>query len=271
MKKTETTLALDTARQTARNGSSYWRARDLQVCLQYEEWRNFDAVIGKAMTACENSGAEKCNHFVETTKMVTIGSDAQRTAKDYFLSRYACYLVAMNGDPSKPHIAAAQTYFAVQTRRQEQTDSLTEQEKRIHLRARVKDANKHLTCAAKAVGVQQYGLFHDAGYRGLYGMGLSAIKQRKRLAKKDDLLDHSGRAELAANEFRITQTEQALKKDSVRGQKRAEETHHRVGAKVRRTIAELGGTMPENLPPEPSIKKLSAAQRKALRAKREGE
>ncbi len=267
MENTETALALDTARQTAKNGVDYFRARDLQVCLQYEEWRNFEAVIAKAMTACANSGAQISNHFVETTKMVTIGSDAQRTAKDYFLSIYACYLIAMNGDPSKPHIAEAQTYFAVQTRRQEQTDALTEQGKRLQLRARVKDANKHLTGAAKAAGVHAYGLFHDAGYRGLYGMGLSAVKQHKRLATKDDLLDHSGRAELAANEFRITQTEQALKKDDVRGQRRAEETHHRVGAKVRRTIAELGGTLPEDLPPEPSIKKLTAKKRKALREK----
>ena len=266
MENNAITAKLDNARRQAKSGAEFWRAREIQAALGYDEWRNFEAVVKKACMACETVGADPGNHFVETNRMVEIGSGAKRQERDYFLSRYACYLIAMNGNPAKTQIAVAQTYFAVQTFRQEQLDSLSYEEKRIYLRDRVRDANKHLNGAAKAAGVQNYALFHDAGYRGLYGMGLRDIRDAKGMSRKDDLLDRAGRSELAANEFRITQTEEALERDRIRGHEAACDTHNRVGRKVRATIRELGGTLPERLPPEPSIKKLKAKRAKRLKA-----
>jgi DNA-damage-inducible protein D len=247
--------AFDSIKKTSPTGTEYWMARDLQVVLEYTKWESFDDVIQKAKMACEGAGVTVENQFLPSEKMVQIGSGAQRAVTDYFLSRYACYLIAMNGDSTKHPIGAAQNYFAIQTRRQEQNDAQRQIEKRVELRDRVTNANKALNSAAKNAGVQQYGLFHDAGYRGLYGMGVAEIKLRKKI--DGDLLDHAGRAELAANEFRITQTEQKLVREKITGQQNAIHTHKAVGSEVRATIKKIGGTMPEDLPAEQSLKKLT--------------
>lgn len=255
-------VELDRQKNFDSRGNEYWRARDLQMVLGYAEWRNFIEVVEKARSACETLGVDPSNQFVATTKKVRIGSGVALEVEDFFLSRYAAYLVAMNGDPRKEAIAKAQSYFAVQTIRQEESDQLSEEERRIQLRARVKDANKKLNSAAKGAGVINYAFFHDAGYRGLYGMSLASVKRRKKIDAKDDLLDCAGRVELAANEFRITQTEARLKREHVRGQDAASTVHNEVGKKVRKAIRDIGGTMPEELPTEIAIKKLVAAKKK---------
>jgi DNA-damage-inducible protein D len=250
--------ALDKNRKLTRQGGEYWMGREIQPLLGYTTWENFRNVIKKAMMSCESVGGAVDNHFRETTKVVRIGSGAEGERQDYFLSRYACYLIAMNGDSNKPEVARAQTYFSVQTRRQELEDQLTDDQKRLLLRDRVRTANNHLNGAAKRVGVQNYALFHDAGYRGLYDIGVGDLKQRKGISTKEDLLDCAGREELAANEFRITQTEARLSREQIRGQRAAEDTHQEVGKEVRTTIAKLGGTMPEDLPRERNIKQLTS-------------
>jgi DNA-damage-inducible protein D len=250
-------VTLDQIKKMAPNGSEYWMARDLQAPLGYERWEDFESVIKKAQMSCESMGIEPNNHFHLTGKMVSIGSGAKREVIDFYISRYAAYLIAMNGNPKLPQIAAAQNYFAVQTRRQELNEaSDLDSSKRLELRKRVKDANKHLNDAAKKAGVQNYGLFHEAGYRGLYGIGLKEIKAKKGINAKEQLLDRAGRAELAANEFRITQAEEVLTKDEVKDENRARQVHHKVGKIVRDTIKEIGGTMPEDLPAEQPIKLL---------------
>jgi DNA-damage-inducible protein D len=250
---------LNSVKRTAINGAEYWMARDILRPLGYLTWESFAKVIERAKLACESAGTSPSNHFRDTTKKVEIGSGALSERADCYLSRYACYLVAMNGDTRKAEIGIAQTYFAVQTRRQELQDQSTSLEKRLELRQRVAVANIALGSAAKAAGVQRYGLFQDAGYRGLYGMGLGDIKKRKNI--EGDLLDHAGRVELAANEFRITQTEQKIVNEHVQGEQNAVITHKTVAAEVRATIKKLGGTMPEDLSPEPSLKKLIQAKK----------
>jgi len=247
---------LEEIKKTSKNGGHYWMGREIQQVLGYDKWDKFENVIKKAMMACESSGEAPNNHFLQTGKMVDIGSGAQRETKDYFLTRYACYLVSMNGDTNKPEIGYAQTYFAVQTRKQEIQDQLTADKRRILLRVRVKDANKSLNSTAKKTGVQRYAIFQDAGYKGLYEMGLAEIKKKKGIPKKEHLLDRAGRTELAANEFRITQTEDKLIRDNINSEKQAINTHREVGEEVRKTISKLGGVMPEDLPPEEPIKKL---------------
>jgi DNA-damage-inducible protein D len=250
-------------------GTSYWFARELMEVLDYREWRDFREVIERAKTSCEKAGNYSVDHFVPMLEMVAIGSGAKRERENFGLSKYACYLIAMNGDPSKPEIANAQAYFTEKTYLQEQQESLTESERRLLIRNRVKDANRKLSGAAKESGVRSkmFGVFHDAGYQGLYG-GLRSeeVKKRKKIDPKDDLLDCMGRAELAANEFRITQTEQTLTKQEIKGEQRAINTHLAIGKKVRATMKELGNPLPEDLPSEPSIKKLAAA--KARESKR---
>jgi DNA-damage-inducible protein D len=229
-------------------------------------------VIDKAMQACEQSGQPLADHFADLRKMVGLGSGAQRQVEDVRLSRYACYLIVQNGDPSKAVIANGQTYFALQTRRQELADSakfakLSEDEKRLAIRNELAEHNKYLAAAAKDAGVEtqlDYAIFQDHGYKGLYGgLGAKDIHARKGLKKSQKILDHMGSTELAANLFRATQAEEKLKRDQVSGKQQANQTHLEVGKKVRQTIAELGGTMPEALPtPEQSIAQVKSSQKK---------
>lgn len=247
---------LEACKKLTKKADEYWMARDIQPVLGYDKWDNFKQVIERAKEAGRNSKVEIKYHFLDVGKMITAGKGALREREDCYLTRYACYLIAMNGDPKKPEIGSAQTYFAVQARRQELTDLSLNDEKRMELRDRVTEAVKHLNSTAKGAGVINYAFFHDAGYRGLYGMGLQAIKLKKRISQKENLFDRAGRVELAANEFRMTQTEERLKKEQVRDGGRAQTIHHEVGQKVRETIKSIGGTMPENLPAEPSLKTL---------------
>lgn len=248
----------------------FWYARELQEVLEYTDWRNFNKVINKAKESCENSKNNTLDHFVEVDKMVRIGSGAEREIKDIILSRYACYLIVQNGDPKKETIALGQTYFAVQTRKQElseQFTELTEDKKRLAIRNELREHNKNLAEAAKDAGVethQEYAVFQNYGYMGLYGgMKANDIHKVKGLKPNDKILDHMGSTELAANLFRATQTEEKLRREKIQGKENANKTHFEVGKKVRQTIEELGGTMPENLPnPEKSIKQIEKEQNK---------
>lgn len=259
-------------RQLDEAGNEFWSARQLSKVLEYSEYRHFLPVIGKAREACQNSGHSIANHFEDILEMVEIGSGAQRKIEDVRLSRYACYLIVQNGDPSKPVIANGQTYFALQTRRQELEDSakfaqLSEDEKRLAIRNELAEHNKYLAAAAKDAGVEtplDYAIFQDHGYKGLYGgLGAKDIHARKGLKKSQKILDHMGSTELAANLFRATQAEEKLRRDQVHGKRQANQTHFEVGQKVRQTIKELGGTMPEALPkPEQSIKQIESGKKK---------
>ncbi len=250
------------------DGAEYWSSRDFAQVLGYNDYRNFDDVIAKAKLACFNSGFDIDDHFGEVTEMVKIGSGAARPIKTVLMSRYACYLTIQNADPKKDIVAQGQTYFAIQTRRQELEDARTEEERRLLLRQEIRRHNVQLVDAAKGAGVVEpvdYAIFQNHGYAGLYG-GLEAgdIHHRKGLKKSQKILDHMGSAELAANYFRATQTEEKLRRDKVVGKEAANLTHREVGAKIRQTIKELGGTMPENLPAVESIKKLETKRRKKL-------
>ncbi len=254
---------LNALRRISPRGKPFWMGREIMEVLDYKDWRDFREVIERAKTSCEMAGHFSAHQFVLMPEMVSIGSGAQRERENFALSQYACYLIAMNGDPSKPEIADAQAYFTEQTYLQEQQNLLTESERRLVIRDRVKDANRKLSGAAKVSGVRNkmFGVFHDAGYKGLYGgLGAEAVKTRKKIDPKDNILDCMGRAELAANEFRITQTEQTLTNKGIKGEQKAIDTHMNIGKKVRATMKELGNTLPENLPAEPSIKKLAASK-----------
>lgn len=265
------------ARQVDEDGNEFWFARDLAPLLDYQDWRNFMQVVEKARLACQTSGREVDDHFGDITRMVGIGSGAKREIADVRLSRYACYLIVQNGDPSKPVIANGQTYFAMQARRQELNDSekfarLSEDEKRLAIRNELAEHNKHLAAAAKDAGVDtplDYAIFQDHGYKGLYGgMGAKDIHARKGLKKSQKILDHMGSTELAANLFRATQAEEKLKRDNIASKQNANQAHYEVGQKVRQTIQELGGTMPENLPvPEHSVKQIESAKKKLEKKK----
>lgn len=253
-------------------GQEYWLARELQNILEYTEWRNFVKVIDKAKIACHNSGIDINQHFVDVNKSSPMPNGGIRSIDDIQLSRYACYLIMQNGDPRKEIIAIGQTYFAVKTRQQELIDNyeqLTEDQKRLAIRQEMKRHNTALAEAAHNAGVIEpldYAVFQNYGYMGLYG-GLKAqdIKQRKGLKKSQDILDHMGSTELAANLFRATQTEEKLRRDNVQGKYEANMTHYNVGVKVRQTIKDLGGTMPENLPTPPkSIQQIEKEQKKLL-------
>jgi len=262
----------DSIRHVDVDGNEFWLARPLAKVLDYSEYRHFLPVLERAREACRNSGQVALDHFEDILEMVGIGSGARRELPDVRLSRYACYLIVQNGDPGKPVIANGQTYFAMQTRRQELTDDakfaqLSEDDKRLAIRNELATHNKYLAAAAKDAGVEtslDYAIFQDHGYRGLYG-GLSAkdIHARKGLKKSQKILDHMGSTELAANLFRATQAEEKLKREQVRGKQRANQTHFEVGQKVRETIKELGGTMPEALPtPTTGVGKLVSAKKK---------
>ncbi|MDD5141717.1 MAG: DNA damage-inducible protein D [Verrucomicrobiales bacterium] len=259
-------------KRVSAEGNEFWSARDLARVLEYTDFRNFVTVIAKAREACASSGHAASDHFVEFNEMVNLGSGAQRSIEDWKLSRYACYLVIQNADPSKPLVALGQTYFAVQTRRQEMADdeAVKEDKMRLLLRAEMKKHNKNLAGVAKQSGVidpLDYAIFMDHGYRGLYGgLGMRDIRERKRLKPRQQVLDHIGSTELAANLFRATQTEEKLRRENVRNKDHANRIHNEVGRKVRKTIHELGGTMPENLPVAESIKKVASREKKRLKA-----
>lgn len=235
------------------NGIEFWTGRELFPLLGYSRWESFDEVIHRAEKAALNSAQVIENHFRQLTKLVDIGSSSKREVKDWKLDRYACYLIAQNGDSKIPQIAQAQTYFTVQTRRQEIFDKLSDAEKRLFVRGEVSNENKKLFKTASQAGVSHFGLFNDAGYRGLYGSSLSEVERRKGI-NKGELLDRAGSTELAANLFRITQTEEKLRKDNIKGEIQARNTHNMVGGKVRQTIKDIGGELPENLKPERHIK-----------------
>ncbi len=256
-------------------GVEYWSSRDLAKALDYADYRNFIAVIQKAKEACKNSGHPVSNHFGDITEMVSIGSGAERPLDSIKLSRYACYLTVQNADPGKTIVAQAQTYFAIQTRIAEvqQMDAYnrlsSEDEKRLFLRNELAKHNTQLADAAKDAGVvepRDYAIFQNYGYMGLYGgLGAQDIHARKKLKKSQKILDHMGSTELAANLFRATQTEEKLRRENIKGKSKANATHYRVGAKVRQTIKELGGTMPENLPVAESIKTVENKKKKLLK------
>lgn len=249
-------------------GIEYWDARELIPLLGYDEWRNFKKVIIKAQESCKNSHQTIKDHFVDANKMIIIAAgtskETTREIEDYKLSRYACYLIAQNGDPRKIQIATAQTYFAVQTRKQEITEQLTADQKRLFIRKEVKDQNKKLFDTAHKAGVNNFGKFNNYGYLGLYGLITEDIKKKKGIGK-DDILDRAGSTELAANLFRITQTDEKILNEKIAGEERANVTHFDVGQKVRKTIEEIGGTMPEQLEPEKHIKEIEKVEKKMLR------
>ena len=243
-------------------GNEYWYARELMPLLEYTLWQRFSNAIKKAIENCKNSNNNVMDHFIGTDKMVSIGSNTTRSIIDYKLSRYACYLIVLNCDARKRIIALAKTYFAIQTRKQElskkEYSMLTEDEKRFYQRNLTRKGNYSLNKVARDVGVRNFDKFHNAGYKGLYnGETANDIARRKKLRYREDILDNMGSEELAANLFRITQTESKIKRDDIKGEKKANKTHYEVGRKIRKTIEELGGTMPENLPtPEKSLKEL---------------
>lgn len=257
----------ESIKKVAKNGIEYWDARELMPLLGYDKWQNAEEVIGRAAKACMNSGQTVDNHFTAFSKMAKIGLNSVREVRNWKLDRYACYLIAQNGDSKKTQIAMAQTYFAIQTRKQEIFGQLSEADKRLFIRGEVSEENKKLFSTAKRAGVTKFGSFNDAGYRGLYGMPLDKIEAKKGI-KKGELLDRAGTTELAANLFRITQTEDKLNKDNIKGEENASRTHFMVGGKVRQTIKDIGGTTPENLPPEKHIKELKNEKKKLLKGEK---
>ncbi|GIO93555.1 DNA damage-inducible protein D [Paenibacillus lactis] len=241
-------------------GYEYWSARDIAKILEYTEYRYFIPVIDRAKRSCENSGQAPEEHFIQTTEYIELGKGGKRQVESYKLSRYACYLIIQNADPSKEVVALGQTYFAVQTRKQEIYEQASEDEKRYMLREELKNHNTALAAAAYDSGVitpLEFAVFQNHGYKGLYGgLDKAGIHAAKGLKKSQKILDHMGTTELAANLFRATQTEDKLRRDGIKGRSAANRTHFEVGKKVRQTISELGGTMPEDLPAYESIKKV---------------
>ena len=252
-----------------KEGNEYWEARELQKVLDYTEWRKFENVIKKSIISCESSNNSILDHFVRADKIVKAGATTKEV-NDYKLSRYACYLIAQNADNRKKVVALAQTYFAIQTRKMELLErdynSLTEDEKRLYQRSLTKKGNYTLNQTAKKAGVKNFDKFHNAGYKGLYnGETANDIAKRKGLRYREDILDNMGSDELAANLFRISQTEQKIRNDNVEGESKANNVHYRVGRKIRKTIKELGGTMPEDMPtPNKSLKELEKVSKKEI-------
>ena len=277
-KLTKKTMTLfESIKHVDENGVEYWTSRSLWKILEYTDYRNFQTVIEKAKIACENSGQKVEDHFEDILEMIVIGKGGERQVDSVKLSRYACYLIVQNADPSKTIVAQGQTYFAIQTRiaevqqMNEYQELTSEEEKRLFLRSELLQHNSQLASAAKDAGVidsRDYAIFQNYGYQGLYG-GLTAkdIHERKGLKKSQKILDHMGSTELAANLFRATQTEEKLKRENIKGKQKANMTHYEVGAKVRQTIKELGGTMPENLPTAENIKVVERKKQKQLKEK----
>ena len=269
----DTNQSFENIKHIDENGIEFWYARELMPVLQYTKWQNFEKIIDKAKTTCKNSNFDILDHFTDTSKMVLIGSGAYRKQIDYKLTRYACYLIAQNGDSRKKVIALAQTYFAVQTRKQEINEKdynmLTEDEKRFYQRNLTKKGNFSLNQTAKNAGVKNFDKFHNSGYKGLYnGETANDIAKRKGLKYREDILDNMGSDELIANLFRISQTEQKLKKDNIQTEKDATKTHYTIGKNIREVIAKNGGTMPEDLPtPKKSLKQLEKENKKNFKEK----
>ena len=239
------------------HGAEYWTARELQPLLGYAQWRRFEDAIRRAMVSCEQSGNKPGHHFASAGKMVDLGSGSTRHLDDYQLSRFACYLIAQNGDPRKSAIANAQKYFAIQTRRQELSDQLAADVERLELRKQTAEEFKQLSGAARQAGVENrmFGVFHDAGYKGMYGgMGSDGIRTYKKIPEEQKLMDRMNATELAANQFRMTQTRDKLARDRVRSQRKAIDAHESVGREVREAIRKIGGILPENIPPDEHIK-----------------
>lgn len=238
-------------------GAEYWSAREIQPLLGYTQWRRFEDAIKRALTSCKQSGNIPANHFAGVGKMVDIGSGSSREVMDYHLSRFACYLIAQNGDPRKPEVANAQKYFAIQARRQEISDAIAADVERLELRKQTAEEFKALSGAARQAGVhdKMFGVFHDAGYKGMYGgMGRDTIKKFKNISEKENLMDRMNTTELAANQFRMTQTRDKLAQERTRDQQTAIRTHEKVGKEVRDAIKRIGGIPPEYLPPAEHIK-----------------
>jgi DNA-damage-inducible protein D len=261
--------SFDSIKKTDPNGQEYWSARELSRLLEYSEYRHFQPVLDKAKLACINSGYPTKSHFIDASDVVAIGSGASRPMPTVFLSRYACYLLVQNADPSKEIVARGQTYFATQTRKQELAEQNREDEKRLFLREEISKHNVNLAEVAKKSGVREpldYAIFQDHGYKGLYGgLGAKDIHAKKSLRKSQKILDHMGSTELAANLFRATQAEEKLRREPHHNKHQANQTHYAVGSKVRQTIQELGGTMPENLPVHDSIQKVQRKKLKELK------
>lgn len=256
------------AKQTDEAGNEYWSSRNLSKLLDYTDFRNFEKAVNKAKVACKQSSQQVSDHIVESNEMVEIGSGAMRSIKDYKLSRYACYLIIQNADPSKKIVALGQTYFAVQTRKQELLDETKDDDRRVMLREELRKHNSQLADAAYQAGVLtdfDFAVFQNHGYTGLYG-GLDArgIHQHKGLKKSQKILDHMGSTELAANLFRATQAEEKIRRENIEGKREANQAHFEVAVTVRKTIRELGGTMPEDLPTQEDVKKVERRIAKAL-------
>jgi DNA-damage-inducible protein D len=252
-------ISFEGLKETNEHGAEYWSARDLQPCLGYTQWRRFENAIRKAMTSCEQSGNNPDYHFAGAGKPITGGKGAVQNVPDFHLSRFACYLIAQNGDPRKPEIALAQKYFAIQTRRQELSDQLAADQERLDMRRQTAEEFKALSGAAGDAGVQSrmFGVFHDAGYKGLYGgIGSREIKARKSIPEQENLMDRMNATELAANQFRMTQTREKLSREGIHGQQNAINVHEQVGREVRAAIKKIGGDLPETIPPAEHIKQV---------------
>ena len=265
-------IIFDEMKNSSEYQAEYWSARQLAKTLEYKDYRNFETVLKKAKEACKNSGQSVNDHFGDVTDMIEVGKTASREITDTHLSRYACYLVVQNADPSKEIVALGQAYFAIQTRRQEVQELQVEDQKRLFLRDEITTHNKHLAETAAKAGVKNYAIFTNYGYMGLYGgRKVQDIHRLKKLKKSQKILDHMGSEELAANLFRATQTDAKIKREEIQGEARPNRAHHDVGKKVRETIRELGGTMPEKLPTpdgvgsaKTRVKKLGGQESKEL-------
>lgn len=256
-------------KRTDNEDVAYWSSRELSKVLEYADYRNFLTAVNKAKMACKNSGEVVHNHFVDANEMVRIGSGAEKSVDTIYLSRYACYLIVQNSDPTKIVVAKGQTYFAIQTRRQEKTDGLMEDNNRILLREEMKKHNKNLMQTAFQAGVERFAIFQNAGYKGLYGgLTMKDIHTKKKLKKSQKILDHMNSEELAANLFRATQTDAKIKRENIKGQGNANLAHFEVGQKVRSTITSLGGTMPEKLPASDAIGKAQTRIKKSKKTKK---